>query len=175
MAREFCRGGVVTSAQAVVETVRRIGVNVNRNAGPSLLYARQIVGRLSISPNILSIELALKGSRQYAIGPRRIFMKMREDIGPVTYLKSRAADLLDQLNKTHRPVVITQNGKATAVIQEAESYERTKTAIGLLKLLVQGEGDVRSGKIYDQDEMFDRIGRKLNQPKVTRAQFKARC
>ena len=96
-------------------------------------------------------------------------MNMREDIRPVTYLKSRAADLLDQLNKTHRPVVITQNGEARAVIQDAESYERTKTAIGLLKLLVQGEEDIRSGKIYDQDEMFDRIPRKLNPPKVTRA------
>ena len=102
-------------------------------------------------------------------------MKMREDIRPVTYLKSRAADLLDQLNKTHRPVVITQNGEARAVIQDAESYERTKTAIGLLKLSVQGEEDIRSGKINDQDEMFDRIARKLNQPKVTQTKFKARC
>ena len=96
-------------------------------------------------------------------------MKMREDIRPVTYLKSRAADLLDQLNKTHRPVVITQHGAARAVIQDLESYERTKTAIGFLKLLVQGEEDVRSGKIYDQNEMFDRIARKLNRPKVRRA------
>jgi len=102
-------------------------------------------------------------------------MKMREDIRPVTYLKSRAADLLDQLNKTHRPVVITQNGEARAVIQDAESYERTKSAIGLLKLLVQGEEDVRSGKIYDQDEMFDRITRKLNRSKVTRTKEARFC
>lgn len=102
-------------------------------------------------------------------------MKMREDIRPVTYLKSRAADLLDQLNKTRRPVIITQNGEAKAVIRDSESYERTKTAIDLLKLLVRGEEDVRSGKMYDQDEMFDRITRKLNPPKVTRTQFKARC
>ena len=102
-------------------------------------------------------------------------MKMREDIRPVTYLKSRAADLLDQLNKTHRPVVITQNGEARAVIQDPESYERTKTAIGLLKLSVQGEEDIRSGKSYDQDEMFDRIARKLNQPKVTRTKEARFC
>jgi prevent-host-death family protein len=102
-------------------------------------------------------------------------MKMRKDFRPVTYLKSRAADLLDQINTTHRPVVITQNGEARAVIQDPESYERTKTAIGFLKLLVQGEEDIRSGKLYDQDEMFNRIARKLNRPKFTRAQFKARC
>ena len=96
-------------------------------------------------------------------------MKMREDIRPVTYLKSRAVDLLNQLNKTHRPVVITQNGEARAVIQDPESYERTKTAIGFLKLLVQGEEDIRSAKTYDQDELFDRLARKLNAPKVRRA------
>ena len=95
-------------------------------------------------------------------------MKMREDIRPVTYLKSRAADLLDQLNKTHRPVVITQNGEARAVIQDPDSYERTKTAVGLLKLLAQGEEDIRSGKTDDQDEVFDRLARKLKDSKADR-------
>ena len=57
-------------------------------------------------------------------------MRMREDIRPVTYLKSRAADLLAQLNKTHRPVIITQNGEPRAVLQDPESFERMKTAIG---------------------------------------------
>jgi prevent-host-death family protein len=37
-------------------------------------------------------------------------MKINEDIRPVTYLKSRAADLLAQVNESHRPVIITQNG-----------------------------------------------------------------
>ena len=95
-------------------------------------------------------------------------MRMREDIRPVTYLKSRAADLLDQLNKTHRPVVITQNGEARAVIQDPESYERTKTAIGLLKLLVQGEEDIRRGKTFTQDEVFERLAEKLDKPKAAR-------
>jgi prevent-host-death family protein len=93
---------------------------------------------------------------------------MREDIRPVTYLKSRAADLLVQLNKTHRPVVITQNGEARAVIQDPESYERTKIAIGLLKLLVQGEEDIRSGKTFTQDEVFERLAQKLDKPKASR-------
>ncbi|MGH7875960.1 MAG: type II toxin-antitoxin system Phd/YefM family antitoxin [Candidatus Binatia bacterium] len=95
-------------------------------------------------------------------------MKMREDIRPVTYLKSRAADLLDQLNKTRRPVVITQNGEARAVIQDPDSYEQTKTAVGLLKLLAEGEDNIRSGKTYDQDEVFDRLARKLKKSKAGR-------
>jgi len=88
-------------------------------------------------------------------------MKMREDIRPVTYLKSRAADLLAQLNKTHRPVIITQNGEPRAVMQDPESFERMKTAIGLMKLLVQGEEDVRLGRTYGQGEVFRKLRKRL--------------
>ena len=96
-------------------------------------------------------------------------MKVREDIRSITYLKSRAADLLLQLNKTHRPVIITQNGEARAVIQDPESFERMKAAIGLMKLLVQGEEDLRLGKTYEQDKVFKRLGKRLGARKNTGA------
>jgi len=83
-------------------------------------------------------------------------MKMREDIRPITYLKSRAAVLIKQLNETRRPVIITQNGKPRAVLQAPESYERTKTAIGLMKVIAQGEEDLRLRKTYEQDQVFRR-------------------
>jgi len=88
-------------------------------------------------------------------------MKISEDIRPVTYLKSKAADILLQINETHRPVIITQNGEPRAVLQDPESYERMKSAIGLMKLLAQGEEDVRKGRTTDQDEMFGRLESKL--------------
>ena len=50
-------------------------------------------------------------------------MNLSEDIKPITYLKSRAADLLKQINETHRPVVITQNGEPKAVPLDPESNE----------------------------------------------------
>jgi len=40
------------------------------------------------------------------------------DIKPVTYLKSQAANILKQVNETHRPIVITQNREPKAVLQE---------------------------------------------------------
>ena len=93
-------------------------------------------------------------------------MNTKEDIRPVTYLKSRAADLLEQINTTHRPVIITQNGEARGVLQDPETYDRMRTAIGLLKLIAQGEEDVRAGRLIDQDSLFDRIetGLKLKKP-----------
>ena len=84
-------------------------------------------------------------------------MNIIDDIKPVTYLKSRDADLLNQINETHRPVIITQNGEPRAVLQDPESYENMRNAIGMLKLISQGETDVRSGRTKPQETMFNEI------------------
>ena len=73
-------------------------------------------------------------------------MNFSTDIKPVTYLKPRAADLLDQINETQRPVIITQNGEPRGVLQDPKSYENMCNAIGILKLLAAWEADIRDGK-----------------------------
>ncbi len=93
-------------------------------------------------------------------------MKITEDVRPVTYLKSRAAAMLTQINETHRPVIITQNGEPRAVLQDPESYERMRSAIGLMKLLAQGEEDVRSGRTSGQEAVFKRLRYKLKSKKL---------
>lgn len=88
-------------------------------------------------------------------------MNIIDDIKPVTYLKSRAADILNQINETHRPVIITQNGEPRAVLQDPESYENMRNAIGMLKLISQGETDVRHGRTKSQKSMFNEIESEL--------------
>jgi len=90
-------------------------------------------------------------------------MNITSDIKPVTYLKSKAADLLNQINETHRPVIITQNGEPRAVLQDPESFENMRNAIGLLKLLSQGESDLRNGKVKSQEEVFKGIEKALKE------------
>ena len=84
-------------------------------------------------------------------------MNITSDIKPVTYLKSKAADLLNQINETRRPVIITQNGEPRAVLQDPESYENMRNAIGILKVLSQGESDIKNGKIKSQEKLFNEI------------------
>lgn len=92
-------------------------------------------------------------------------MNITTDIKPVTYLKSKTADLLDQINDTRRPVIITQNGEPRAVLQDPKSYEEMRNALGLLKLLTQGEEDIRKGNIRPQEEVFSDIERLLKADK----------
>ena len=88
-------------------------------------------------------------------------MHIIDDIKPVTYLKSKTADLLNQINETQRPVIITQNGEPKAVLQDPKSYENMRNAIGILKLIAQGENDIRNRKVKSQDKVFKNIEKSL--------------
>jgi len=88
-------------------------------------------------------------------------MKISSDIKPVSYLKSHAADILKQINETHRPVVITQNGEPKAVLQDPDSYDNMRNAIGLLKLISQGEEDIKRGRMKSQEKVFQNIEKLL--------------
>jgi len=90
-------------------------------------------------------------------------MNITTDIKPVTYLKANAAYLLDQINDTRRPVIITQNGESRAVLQDPKSYEEMRNALGLLKLLAQGEENIRKGNIRSQKEVFSDLARMLRE------------
>ena len=90
-------------------------------------------------------------------------MNISTDIKSVTYLKSKAADLLKQINETHRPVVITQNGEPRAVLQDPKSYDNMRNAIGILKLLSQTEEDIKNGRSKMQKDVFEQIEKSLRE------------
>ena len=88
-------------------------------------------------------------------------MNTKEDIRPVSYIKANTADVLNQITKTHRPVIITQNGEAKAVLIDTESYDSMRNALGILKLISMAEKDIRDNKITIQDDFFSSIDRRL--------------
>lgn len=94
-------------------------------------------------------------------------MNIKEDIRPISYVKANAADILNQVNETHRPIFVTQNGEAKAVLLDTESYEKMKGALGLLKIISQGEKDIRENKVVPQSELFKSIEKKLRKSKQT--------
>lgn len=88
-------------------------------------------------------------------------MNIKEDIRPISYIKANAAEILAQVNESHRPVYVTQNGEAKAVLLDTESYEKMKKALAILKLLSQGEQDIVNGKISSQEEFFSMMDHDL--------------
>ncbi len=89
-------------------------------------------------------------------------MNISRDIKPVSYLKAKAADLLQQINETRRPVIITQNGEPRAVLQDPESYEKMRNAIGLLKILALSEEEIKTADVLPHDAVFKKVQQKLS-------------
>ena len=51
-------------------------------------------------------------------------VNLSQDIHPLTDFKRKTSDFMRQMKKTRRPVVLTVNGKAELVVQDAESYQQ---------------------------------------------------
>ena len=79
-------------------------------------------------------------------------MNYVEAIEPVTTLKSKSAELVRRARDSGQPIIITQNGKATAVLQDVESYQRQRQALLLLRYLARGDRDYRQGKLLSDSE-----------------------
>lgn len=90
-------------------------------------------------------------------------MDLKKDIRPISYIKANAAEILSQVNESHRPVNVTQNGEAKAVLVDIESYEKMRKAIGLLKILTQGEQDIVNGKFLSQNDFFTEMDRSFEE------------
>lgn len=88
-------------------------------------------------------------------------MITKEDIRPISYIKTNAANILAQVNETHRPVIITQNGEAKAILLDTESYESMQNALNILKLISISEKDIMEGRVAEQSEVFSAIEKKF--------------
>jgi len=88
-------------------------------------------------------------------------MLLSQDIKPISYLKTKTADVIKTVNDTKRTIVITHNGEAKAVVQDIKSYENLQNSLNMLKMIIQSENDIENENITSQDAMFDRLEKKL--------------
>jgi len=88
-------------------------------------------------------------------------MRIEHDIRPVTYMKTKAAELLRSVGENRRPVVITQSGEPKGVLMDFESYQELRQATLLLRLVAQGEADVRQGRTLPQEQVFKSLRARL--------------
>lgn len=73
------------------------------------------------------------------------------NIIPITDLRQDATAILKRVTKMRKPLIITQRGRAAAVLVSIEEYEHSRHEIELLRLLAQGEKEIEAGKGYDLD------------------------
>ena len=76
------------------------------------------------------------------------------NIIPVSDLRQDAAKILKKLNKDNEPLIITQRGRAAAVLIGVEAYEKFEQEKELLRLLAKGDREVELGEGYDLDTVL---------------------
>jgi prevent-host-death family protein len=76
------------------------------------------------------------------------------NIIPITDLRQDATTIVKRVKTSREPLVITQRGRAAAVIVSMEDYEHSQHELELLRLLARGEKEIEAGKGYDLDTVL---------------------
>ena len=84
-------------------------------------------------------------------------MSLAEQIKPISYLKSNAADIVKEFATNPESIIITQNGEAKMVVMDIGEYERQQETMALLKLLNLGRKDLKEGKFPSADDFFSEM------------------
>ena len=84
-------------------------------------------------------------------------IQLSKDVFPLGVFKAKASGILRQLNKSQRPVVITQNGTPAAVLLTPESYDSLVEEEQFVLAVRQGLKDTHDGRILDDQELTDAL------------------
>jgi prevent-host-death family protein len=95
-------------------------------------------------------------------------LDITKDIQSLTTFRRRSGDFMKQLKKSKRPVVLTVKGKAAAIVQDAEAYQRlldVAASANAEEGIRQGLDDLAHGRTRPAREVFDDIRRKHDIPR----------
>jgi prevent-host-death family protein len=87
-------------------------------------------------------------------------MDITKDILPMTTFRNHSAEIMQHLKDTRRPVILTVNGRAAAVVQDAEAYQRLldlAAEASAAEGIRQGLEDLRNGGTRQACAVFDEI------------------
>ena len=95
-------------------------------------------------------------------------LDLAKDIQSLTTFRRRSGDFMKQLKKSKRPVVLTVKGKAAAIVQDAEAYQRLldiAAGVDAEEDIRQGLDDVAHRRTRPAREAFDEIRSKHGIPR----------
>jgi prevent-host-death family protein len=86
-------------------------------------------------------------------------MSLAQQIKPISYLKSHAAEIIKDFATNPDPLIITQNGEAKMVVLDIHAYEQQQETMALLKLIAMGNQELAQGQFQDADDVFTEMAR----------------
>ena len=75
-----------------------------------------------------------------------------EDIVPLSSFRADMTRLMAQTKETHRPIVVTQNGRAANVFLDVADYQKLIDKINLMMDIYKGEQDIAAGRVRSMED-----------------------
>jgi prevent-host-death family protein len=79
----------------------------------------------------------------------------------VTTLKRQATELLDELERTREPILITQHGVPSAYLVDVDSYRELQERMAVLEGIARGERALEEGRVVSHATAKKRMARWL--------------
>ena len=92
-------------------------------------------------------------------------LDLANDIRSLSDFKRNTTELLDRVRKTGNPLVLTINGRAEVIVQDAEAYQLLVDRVETVEALQRGLADVKAGRTKPARDVFDRMRRKHGIPR----------
>ena len=84
-----------------------------------------------------------------------------EDIVPLSSFRADVTRLMSQTRQTHRPVIVTQNGRAANVFLDVADYQRLIDRVDLMTDICKGEKDIAAGRVYATGDVRNAVAAEL--------------
>ena len=78
-------------------------------------------------------------------------------IQPISHFRAHTTAILEEMRETGMPIILTQNGRAAAVVVSPEEWEATQESLAMLQLLALRLDEVKHGKSSDFDSVMDEV------------------
>ena len=82
---------------------------------------------------------------------------LAEDICSVTDFRSDIPKMLDKTKTTHRPIILTQHGKSSAVVMNIHDYQELIEAYQFMKNVNDNKAEIDKGNFISDDEADEMV------------------
>jgi prevent-host-death family protein len=92
-------------------------------------------------------------------------ISFQEDFRSVAEFEQDPREIMRQVHRTGRPVVVTVKGKPDVIVLDAAVFERRLKLVNLAHLLAEAEADHRAGRTRPVEEFFSELNREKEVPR----------
>ena len=84
-------------------------------------------------------------------------IRFNEDVYPISEFRTNTAGLIDKIKNTKRPILLTQNGKGTAILLDVKAFDELIEKTEFITGIAKGLDDIQKGKIINHSEVKRRV------------------